>query len=192
MTGMLKGRGGILVVATAMALSAGAARANTESLELSVTELQAARRSHSHPQRATASYDGEHITHWLASGGLGVNIDPSGLLATAQLEYVHKPWIFYGPFADMIVISGSYVLTAGITVRTLLGGVLRPSFEAGVGFTFANSTAGSLGFHFHFGVGLDYRIRPGITLGTMLRPTFNPPIDNFWISWPLVIGRFAL
>ena len=56
---------------------------------------------------------------------------------------------------------------------------------------FAN-TESLLGFHFHFGIGAEYRLRPGITLATMFKPTFTPGIDNFWFSRPILIGRFAL
>lgn len=175
------------------ALGGSLAGADTESLELSVGELSASARRHHAPQRATASDDHPSKAHWLLSPGVGAAFDPNGFLLSAQIEYIDRPYLFYGPFADLIFVSGGTAFTGGVTVRTLLGGGrLRPSIEAGMGLTFASGGTGSFGFHFHFGIGADYRLAPGISLGTMLKPSFNPPIDNFWVAWPMVIGRFAL
>ena len=184
-------RRGLLGVVLAIAVAA-PARAGTQSLELAMGELQLASASRQLHPRHIASVE-PTWDRWLFSGGLGFSVDPTGFLTMLQLEHVAKPWLYYGPFVEMIFPSGGVAFTGGATIRaTLGGGVIRPSVEAGAGITVADAAGSSVGFHFHFGIGAEYRLRPGITLATMLKPSFNPPIDNFWLAWPVLIGRFAL
>lgn len=188
-------RMGILPLALSFALAPALVRADTETLELSVTELEATARRHGRSQRVTASYDEAPSprSSLLMSGGAGVNLDPNGLMLGAQLEFIDKPWLFYGPFVDLVFADGGSAFTGGVSLRSALGGGrLRPSVEAGIGLTLANLATSSLAFHFHFAFGAEYRLTPTITLASMFKPTFNPPVDNFWISWPILIGRFAL
>jgi hypothetical protein len=41
-------------------------------------------------------------------------------------------------------------------------------------------------------MGVDYQIEHGIAIGTMIRANFAPPLQTFFLSWPIVVGRFAI
>lgn len=131
---------------------------------------------------------------WLASGGIGLTLSPDTLLLSPQLEIKHKKNFYYGPLLQLGLGSGTIVTASG-TLRFLLGNHphLRPSVEAGFGIAAASGVgSSSVGLHILAGMGVDYVIDQQISIGTMVRLNFTPPLKTFFASWPLLIGRFQL
>jgi hypothetical protein len=132
----------------------------------------------------------------IASGGFGLTINPTYVLISPQLEYVSRPHFFFGPLAQLALGDGGVLLTTTATARVILGTHphLKPSFEGGIGLAFASGSfsGNNVGVAIHGGMGFDYQIDASTAVGTMLRVNFAPPIKSFFISWPLIIGRFLL
>lgn len=130
---------------------------------------------------------------WLFSPGVGFTSSPGAFLLAPQLDYVAKSWLYYGPFLDIILADGATLFTPGGFVRVSFGNHprVRPTGQVGAGVTFASAGADTVGFHFHFGMGVDYILQPGFTIGTMIKAAFNSPIDSFMLNWPVLIGRFS-
>lgn len=133
--------------------------------------------------------------NWIASGGLGLTVSPTLFLLSPQLEYVQRPNLFIGPLIQLGMGDGGVLFTASGTARILLGQhpKVKPSLEGGLGLAMASSLFGSsLGIHVLMGIGVDYIIDRNFTVGTMIRGNFAPPLKTFFLSWPMIVGRFAL
>jgi hypothetical protein len=142
-------------------------------------------------ERATAS---EHVGEWVASGGIGLTIAPTLFLLSPQLEYVVKPHILVGPLVQL-GISDWVLFTGGISGRILIGHHprVKPCLEGGLGIAVASANyASSVGVNIHFGIGMDYQVDPDIAIGTIIRANFAPPLKTFYLSWPILMGRFTL
>lgn len=132
--------------------------------------------------------------NWIASGGFGLTISPTLLLLSPQLEYVQRGNLFFGPMVQMGLGSG-VLFTGTATGRFLIGKHprVKPSVEGGLGIALASASVGSaVGIHILLGMGLDYIIDRDISIGTMIRANFAPPLTTFFASWPLIVARFAL
>ncbi len=136
--------------------------------------------------------------HWIASGGFGLAIGSLGdtqVLLTPQLEFVRSPRLFLGPLIQVGIASSTIFGISG-SVRYLVGNhaQVRPCFEGGLGMAFATSAflTSSVGILIHLGMGVDYQVDPNFSVGTLFRANIAPPLDSFFLSWPLVIARFAL
>jgi len=131
---------------------------------------------------------------WVGSAGIGLWIDPSLFLLSPQLEYVYRQNFYFGPLVQLGLGSGT-LFTATGTGRFIFSHTsrVRPSIEAGLGLAFA--TGASVGIHIPFGVGVDYQLDGRISLGTLIRANLIVGSgfgNNFSVSWPLLIGRFAI
>ncbi len=130
---------------------------------------------------------------WVASGGIGLWIDPSLFLLSPQLEYVYRSNLYFGPLVQLGLGSGT-LFTATATGRFIIGhSRVKPSIETGLGMAFA--TGGAVGLHIPVGVGVDYQLEPGIALGTLIRGNIlvgSAFANTFSVSWPLLIGRFSI
>jgi len=130
---------------------------------------------------------------WLASAGVGLWIDPSLFLLSPQLEYKYRHNLYFGPLVQLGLGSGT-LFTATATARLIIGhSRIKPSVEAGLGMAFASG--GAVGLHVPIGIGVDYQLEPGIALGTLIRGNlmFGSKFgQTFSVSWPLLIGRFAI
>lgn len=119
------------------------------------------------------------------------------LLISPQMEYVKTPRILVGPLLQIGVANAS-IFAASATARYLAGNhsKIRPCFEGGIGMAFATSSSAfyesSVGVLINLGMGVDYQVDPNFSIGTIFRANIAPPLDNFFLSWPLVIVRFAL
>jgi len=132
---------------------------------------------------------------WIASGGLGITISPSTFLITPQLEYVQKQNLFIGPMVQMGLANGGVLFTASATARFLIGThpKVKPAVEGGLGLAMASGLGGSaVGVHILGGLGVDYLVDRNIAIGTMVRMNFAPPLQTFFASWPIIVGRFAI
>jgi len=133
--------------------------------------------------------------NWIASGGLGLTISPTLFLLSPQLEYVQRPNLYIGPLIQMGLGEGGVLFTATATGRFLIGRhpLVKPTVEGGLGLAMASSLFGSsLGIHVLMGIGVDYLIDRDISIGTMIRMNFAPPLKTFFLSWPMIVARFAL
>ena len=129
--------------------------------------------------------------NWVASGGFGMSFSPSLVLFSPQLEYVHKDDLFVGPLLQVAPGVTGVLFTASATVRKILGGHpnVKPCLEAGVGIAMLGSSPGVL---VHAGMGFDYVVDKQISIGTVVRADFAPPASTFFVTWPILVGRFAL
>ena len=133
--------------------------------------------------------------NWLFGGGLGVTLSPELFLLNMQLEKVSNDRLSWGPLLQVAPGSGGVLFTGSIGARYIIGNHKRfkPSFEGGVGLALASSIfADSIGVHIYGGMGFEYIVEPGLSLGTMIRANFAPPLKTFFLSWPIAMVRFAL
>lgn len=144
------------------------------------------------PERNSASSVGR-TGQWIAGGGLGLTISPTALLLTPQLEYKHNEHLYYGPSIQMGLSDGWSLFTFSGTIRYVLKSQskLRPCLEGGLGMAVGDGFTHSIGVHISLGMGFDYMVDPGLTLGTIVRANFAPPMDNFFMTWPILMARFA-
>lgn len=132
---------------------------------------------------------------WIASGGLGLTVSPTLLMINPQLEYVYRPNLFFGPMIQAGLGDVGTLFTFSGTVRYLVGHHprVRPALEGGLGLAVGSSSfSSSVGVHITFGMGVDFVLEPTIILGTMIRANFAPPLDTFFMSWPIIVARFIL
>jgi hypothetical protein len=132
---------------------------------------------------------------WIGGGGLGLTLGPTLLMLSPQLEYVNKPDLTFGSLVQM-GFGGGVLFTVSGTCRAVFGDPksnLRPTFEGGLGLAMASSLyASSVGVHILAGGGVDYAYDKNLTLGTMLRLNFAPPLKSMFLSWPMIIARYKL
>lgn len=138
---------------------------------------------------------------WIATGGFGLSVGALGqtqVLLTPQLEQVRTPRLYIGPLVQVGISTSSVIGISG-TVRYLAGNhaKIRPSFEGGLGMAFATDDPGifrnsSVGVLIHVGMGVDYQIDSDFSVGTIFRANFAPPMDEFFLTWPVVVARLSL
>lgn len=136
-----------------------------------------------------------HAKGWIFSGGLGLTISPDLFLINPQLEYIHDARLTYGPIVQVAVGNGGAIFTMSGSVRYLLGNhpKFKPAVEGGMGLAVASSLfTSSVGVHIMMGMGFDYKLDNQISLGTMIRGNFAPPLKTFFLSWPLAMFRMAI
>ncbi|MEZ4749258.1 MAG: hypothetical protein R3B54_01135 [Bdellovibrionota bacterium] len=65
---------------------------------------------------------------------------------------------------------------------------LQPFVEGALGLAIS-SFGNNVGVHLMMAGGLDYDVTPDFTIGTTFRFNFAPPVDSFFVSWPIAVGR---
>jgi hypothetical protein len=131
----------------------------------------------------------------LAGGGIGLTVSPTLFLLSPQLEYIARPNITVGPLVQLGISDPVVLFAPSLTGRIIIGNNprVKPSLEGGIGIAVGSAVGtSSIGVNIHFGIGFDYQIEPGIAIGTMIRANFAPPLKTFYLSWPIILGRFAL
>lgn len=131
---------------------------------------------------------------WIVSGGFGLTFSPTLVLINPQLEYVHDSRLSYGPMIQLGLGDATLVTFTG-TVRYQIGNhpKLRPNVEGGLGLAVGSSFYGSsVGVHILLGMGADYHIDNSLSVGTTFRVNLAPPLDTFFVSWPLAIVRYKI
>ncbi len=134
------------------------------------------------------------VGDYIGTGGIGFTASPSTFLLAPQLEYVYREDLTIAGAAQ-IGLSEGVLFTGGGIARWSLGShaYIKPSFEAGIGIALASGILSkSFGVHILTGIGVDYVLSKDMTIGTMLRLNFAPPLQGFFISWPLITARFLL
>lgn len=132
---------------------------------------------------------------FVGSGGIGILTSPTLLLISPQLEYVHNRDLLLGGLAQMGLGKGGVLFTASGTVRHFFGGSprVRPCVEGALGLALASSLfSSSAGVHIGAGMGFDYVLDKRTVLGTMIRLNFSPPLNSFFLTWPIITMRFLL
>ena len=133
---------------------------------------------------------------WLGGGGFGLTLGPTLVMLSPQLEYVYKPDVTFGSLVQMGFAGDGVLFTVSGTYRRVLGdekAKVRPTFEGGLGLALAsNLYASSVGVHILAGGGIEYVYDKNLTLGSMLRLNFAPPLKSLFVSWPMIIARFKL
>lgn len=132
---------------------------------------------------------------FVGSAGLGILTSPTLLLISPQLEYVHNRDLLLGGLAQMGLGKGGVLFTASGTVRHFFGGSprVRPCVEGALGLSLASSLfSSSVGVHIGAGMGFDYVLDKRSVIGTMIRLNFSPPLNSFFLTWPIVTLRFLL
>jgi hypothetical protein len=132
---------------------------------------------------------------WIGSAGLGVMVSPSLFLVSPQIEYVYRRNVFLGPLLQAGLGSGGALIGASFTGRVMLGQNprLRPNMEGGIGLVASSGLfSGSIGILLHVGMGFDFLLDEKLSLGTIIRANFAPPIQTFVFSWPIFTVRYIL
>lgn len=132
---------------------------------------------------------------WLGGGGFGLTLSPTLLMISPELEYVYSPNLNFGSLVQMGFGSGVIVTVSG-TCRGIWGDPsekLRPTFEGGLGLAMASGVSNdSVGVHILVGGGFDYVYDKNLTLGSMIRFNFAPPLKSMFLSWPMIVARYRL
>lgn len=132
---------------------------------------------------------------FIGSAGMGIITSPTLFLISPQLEYVHSRDIQLGGLAQMGLGGGGVLFTASGTVRHFFGGNprVRPCVEGALGLSLSSSLFSSnVGVHIGAGMGFDYVLDRRTVIGTIIRLNFSPPVNSFFLSWPIVTLRFLL
>ena len=132
---------------------------------------------------------------WIFSGGMGLTINPTLALISPQAEYLVRQNITVGPLLQLGIGNGGILFAPSVAGRIIIGHNPRfkPSVEGGIGMAVASGDYNSaVGFLFHFGMGFDYVVDNGISLGTMIRADFAPPLQTVFLSWPVLVARFRI
>lgn len=142
------------------------------------------------------SYGGNNRGDWLGGGGFGLTLGPTLLMLSPELEYVYKPDVTFGGLVQMGFAGDGVLFTVSGTYRKVLGderSQLRPTFEGGLGLAMASGVStSSVGIHILAGGGVEYVFDKNLTLGSMLRLNFAPPLKSMFLSWPMIIARYKL
>ncbi|NBX76666.1 MAG: hypothetical protein EBQ92_08935 [Proteobacteria bacterium] len=132
---------------------------------------------------------------FIGSAGMGIMTSPTLFLISPELEYVHSDELTLGGLAQMGLGGGGVLFTASGKVRHFFGGNprVKPCIEGGLGLSLASSLFSSaVGVHIIAGMGFDYILDKRTSIGTMVRLNFSPPLQSFFLSWPIVTMRFLL
>lgn len=130
---------------------------------------------------------------WVVSGGFGLTFNPTLVLISPQLEYVHNSNLTFGPMIQAGLGDATVVTFSG-TVRYSIGEhpKLRPNVEGGLGMAVGSGYRNNVGVHIMFGMGADYMIDNALSVGTSFRVNLAPPLDTFFLSWPLAVVRLRI
>lgn len=141
------------------------------------------------PASATPSASGS----WIVSGGFGLTFSPTLVLLSPQLEYVYDSRLSYGPMIQAGLGDATVVTFSG-TVRYAIGNhpKLRPNVEGGLGMAVGSGYRNNVGVHIMFGMGADYMIDNALSVGTSFRVNLAPPLDTFFLTWPLAVVRLRI
>lgn len=128
---------------------------------------------------------------WLLSGGFGLTFSPTAVLLMPQMEYVYQNNVYLGPLFQVAPGDANTIFMMSASARVVLGNHprIKPNVDGGLGLAVIGNQPGIL---IHVGMGVDYLIDRGISVGTVITANFAPPADPFILSWPLVVGRFVL
>jgi len=141
-------------------------------------------------------YGASNRGDWLGGGGFGLTLGPTLVMLSPQLEYVYKQDETFGSLVQMGFAGEGVLFTVSGTYRRVLGdetAKIRPTFEGGLGLALASSLyTSSVGVHILAGGGVEYVYDKNLTLGSMLRLNFAPPLKSMFVSWPMIIARFKL
>lgn len=133
---------------------------------------------------------------WLGGGGFGLMLGPGLVMLSPQLEYVYKPNLTFGSLVQMGFAGEGVLVTVSGTCRAIYGdetSKLRPTFEGGLGLAMASSLYSSnVGVHILAAGGVDYVYDKNLTLGSMIRLNFAPPLKSMFLTWPMIIARYKL
>lgn len=136
------------------------------------------------------------MASWTAGGGVGLTIGPTLFLVSPELQHRTSPQLSYGPLVQLGVGDSSQVLlTGGILGKMRVGhhSHLHPFIEGGLGIAFGSSISkNNFGAHILFGMGADYDLGDGLSLGTVIRANLAPPLKTFFASWPLIVLRIVV
>jgi hypothetical protein len=126
---------------------------------------------------------------WIGSAGIGFLSPPGMFLISPHLEKVYKKNIFLGALVQAGFGGSGALFTISATGRLQMGihPRLRPTMEAGLGMS---SATNGIGFLFHLGMGVDYLLEADLAISTVVRACFAPPIQSFFLSWPIVQLRY--
>jgi hypothetical protein len=147
-----------------------------------------------------AHTNAERSEEWVFSGGMGLTFSPSLFLLSPQIEYQLHPRTLVGALIQAGV-GDSTLVTVGGSLRYLIGNdpKFRPSIEgdlgitsASVGYAARSGNTNTFGIHLGAAIGFDYFIQHTVSLGTMFRVNFSPPIKTVFLSWPVLTARFIL
>ena len=142
------------------------------------------------------AYSAANRGDWLGGGGFGLTLGPTLLMLAPELEYVYKPDVTFGSLVQMGFGGDGVLFTVSGTYRRVLGdekAKFRPTFEGGLGLAAASSLfSSSVGIHILAGGGVEYVYDKNLTLGSMLRLNFAPPLKSMFLSWPMIIARYKL
>ena len=61
-----------------------------------------------------------------------------------------------------------------------------------LGLAVGSAASSAVGVHIMFGMGVDYVIDSRLRLGTVVRANLAPPMDTFFLSWPIIMARYSL
>lgn len=132
------------------------------------------------------------VGDWIGTGGMGFMSSPALFLISPHLEKVHRRNLFVGALVQAgFGSTGLFTVTA--TARMHIGNHprLRPTLEGGLGIS--AGTAGfssNIGVALHIGMGVDWLLDPDIAIGTIVRACFGPPVQTFFLSWPILQVRY--
>ncbi|MFM8315199.1 MAG: hypothetical protein ACKOA8_13015 [Deltaproteobacteria bacterium] len=142
------------------------------------------------------SYAGNNRGDWLGGGGFGLTLGPTLIMLSPELEYVYNKDVTFGGLVQMGFAGDGILFTVSGTYRKVLGderSQLRPTFEGGLGLAMASGiSTSSVGIHILAGGGVEYVFDKNLTLGSMLRLNFAPPLKSMFLSWPMIIARYKL
>lgn len=129
---------------------------------------------------------------WQASMGMGLTFSPEMFLLMPQIEYVHSRNVSYGGLIQLGLRGGVTLFTGSASIRysfDVSHRSINPFVEGGAGIAAASGFVDSFGVHLHIAGGIDYHVSHSFSVGSLIRLNFAPPIDTFFLSWPIVVGR---
>lgn len=129
---------------------------------------------------------------WIGSAGIGFMSSPALFLLSPHLERVYRRNLYLGGLIQAGLGNAS-LFTATFTARMQVGNHprLRPTLEGGIGITAGSSAFSSaVGVAIHVGMGVDYLLEPDLALSTIVRACFAPPVQTFFLSWPVFQVRY--
>ena len=146
------------------------------------------------PFRSRSPLSNAQTGEWIASGGFGLTFSPTLVLLSPQLEYIHDSRLSYGPMIQAGLGDATLVTFTG-SARYQIGNhpKLHPNVEGGLGLAVGSSLFGSsVGVHILVGMGADFVVDSSLSIGTSFRMNFAPPLDTFFLSWPIAVARLKI
>ncbi len=126
---------------------------------------------------------------WIGSVGMGFASPPGLFLVSPHLEKVYRKNLFLGALVQAGFGASGALFTVSGTARLQLGihPRLRPTVEAGLGMSSATQ---GIGFLFHVGMGVDYLLEEDVAISSVVRACFAPPVQAFFLAWPILQVRY--